>query len=75
MQVTQSSGTFAEAVLQLLESHPNKAFSLVTTDGKQERGYAPVIVGADFLRCRSGLGERENDRVYPLASIVSIMPS
>ena len=76
MQVTRATGTFADAIIQLLEAHPGgKAFAILTTDGKQERGYAPVTVGIDFLQCRSGLEERQNERLYPLAAIVSIMPS
>ena len=75
MQVTRTTGAFADAIAQLLEAHHSKAFSIVTADGKQERGYAPVTIGGDFLQCRSGLEERQNDRVYPLFSIVSIMPS
>jgi hypothetical protein len=75
VQVTRNDVAFADAVASLLEAHPSKAFSIVTTDGKQERGYAPVVIGNDFLQCRSGLDERQNDRVYPLFSIVSIMPS
>jgi hypothetical protein len=75
MQVTRNDDSFANAVAKLLEDHPSKAFSIATTDGKQERGYGPVTVGRDFLQCRSGVDERQNDRVYPLVAIVSIMPS
>lgn len=75
MEVTRENGVFADAVIKLLEGHRSKAFSIVTADGKQERGYAPVIVGRDFLQCRSSPDDKQNDRVYPLAAVISIMPS
>lgn len=75
MQVTRDEGMFADAVEKLLAGQKSKAFSIVTIDGKQERGYAPVTVGKDFLLCRSAPDERQNDRIYPLSAIVSIMPS
>ncbi|MCC7348907.1 MAG: hypothetical protein IT538_16075 [Variibacter sp.] len=75
MDITRDDSAFPEAILHLLEGHRSKVFSIVTVDGKQERGYAPVVVGRDYLRCRSGLEERQLDRIYPLTSIVSITPS
>jgi hypothetical protein len=75
MEVTRENGVFADAVIKLLEAHRSKAFSIVTADGKQERGYAPVIVGRDFLQCRSSPDDKQNDRVYPLSAVISIMPS
>jgi hypothetical protein len=75
MQVTRSANSFVDAVEQILGAHPSKAIAIVTVDGKQERGYGPIIIGTDFLQCRSGLEERQNDRLYPLASIVSVMPA
>jgi hypothetical protein len=75
MQVTRDDGLFADAVEKLLGGHRSKAFSVVTADGKQERGYAPVTIGAGFLQCRSGADDKQNDRIYPLSAIISIMPS
>ena len=75
MQVTRTETSFADSVATLLEIHKPKVFSIVTIDGKQERGYAPVTVGTDFLMCQSSQEERQNPRIYPLSAIVSIMPS
>ncbi len=75
MQVTRDDGGFADAIEKLLAGQKSKAFAIVTIDGKQERGYAPVTIGKDFLMCRSGTDERQNDRIYPLSAIVSITPS
>jgi hypothetical protein len=75
MEVTRDDGVFADAVAKLLAGHRSKAFSVVTADGKQERGYAPVIIGKDFLQCRSGADEKQNERIYPLIAIISILPS
>lgn len=75
MQVTRQDGVFADAIEKMLTAHRSKVFSILTVDGKQERGYAPVIIGADFLQCRSGMDENQHDRLYPLAAITSITPS
>jgi hypothetical protein len=75
MQVDRDEGVFADAIARLLEAHRYKAFSIVTADGKQERGYAPVTIGRDFLQCRSSADANQNDRVYPLAAIISVTPS
>jgi hypothetical protein len=75
MQVTRQDSEFADAVDKLLAGHRSKAFSVVTADGKQERGYAPVTIGKDFFQCRSGADESQNDRIYPLSAIISITPS
>jgi hypothetical protein len=75
MQVTRQDAVFADAVEKLLAAHRSKAFSVVTADGKQERGYAPVTIGKDFFQCRSGADDNQNDRIYPLAAIISITPS
>jgi hypothetical protein len=75
MQVTRLDSQFADAVDKLLAGHRSKAFSVVTADGKQERGYAPVTIGKDFFQCRSGADDHQNDRIYPLAAIISITPS
>lgn len=75
MQVTRDDGVFADAVAKLLGGHRSKAFAIVTADGKQERGYAPVTIGRDFLQCRSSPDENQNERIYPLGAIISIMPS
>ena len=75
MQVSRTETSFADSVAALLETHKPRVFSIVTIDGKQERGYAPVIVGPDFLMCQSGAEERQNQRIYPLGAIVSVTPS
>jgi hypothetical protein len=75
MQVTRQDSQFADAVDTLLAAHRSKAFSVVTADGKQERGYAPVTIGKDFFQCRSGADDNQNDRIYPLSAIISITPS
>jgi hypothetical protein len=75
MQVVRQDSVFADAIEKLLGGHRSRAFSVVTADGKQERGYAPVTIGRDFLQCRSGADEKENERVYPLSAIISITPS
>jgi hypothetical protein len=74
MQATRDEGGLADAVRALLEGHHSKAFVIVTADGKQERGYAPVVIGSDFLQCRSGPTETQC-RVYPLHAIISITPA
>lgn len=75
MQVTRVGINFVDAVAALLEAHKSRVFSIVTIDGKQERGYAPVTLGRDFLQCQSGPEERQNPRIYPLGAIVSVTPS
>jgi hypothetical protein len=75
MDVTRDEVVFADALAKLLTGHRSKAFSVVTADGKQERGYAPVTIGRDFLQCRSAADEKQNDRIYPLAAIISVTPS
>jgi hypothetical protein len=75
MQVTRQDNQFADAVDKLLAGHRTKAFSVVTADGKQERGYAPVTIGKDFFQCRSGTDDNQNDRIYPMGAIISITPS
>ena len=75
MQVTREVGAFGDAVEKLLTAHRSKAFSVVTADGKQERGYAPVTIGKDFFQCRSGADDNQNERIYPLGAIISITPS
>lgn len=75
MQITRVDTSFVEGVAALLEMHKPRVFSVVTIDGKQERGYAPVIIGRDFLQCLSGPDDRQNQRIYPLSAIVSILPS
>jgi hypothetical protein len=75
MEVTRQDNQFADAVDKLLAGHRSKAFSVVTADGKQERGYAPVTIGKDFFQCRSGANDNQSDRIYPLSAIISITPS
>ena len=75
MQIIRQDSSFADAIMALLETHRSKVFSVVTADGKQERGYAPVIIGRDFLQCQSSPDERPNQRVYPFSAIVSVTPS
>jgi hypothetical protein len=75
MQVTRQDSLFADAVAALLTAHPSRAFSVVTADGKQERGYGPVTVGKDFLQCRAGADERQGERIYLLSGIISITPA
>jgi hypothetical protein len=73
MDVSRTTINFADAVEALLAGHRSKVFSVVTIDGKQERGYAPVTLGADYLQCHSADGQ--NVRIYPLRSLVSITPA
>ena len=75
MQIIRQDNSFADAIMAMLEAHRSKVFSVVTTDGKQERGYAPVIIGRDYLQCQSSLDERTSQRVYPFSAIVSVTPS
>jgi hypothetical protein len=75
VQITRNDSAFADALAQLLQAHRPNAFSIATVDGKQERGYGPVIIGSDFLQCQSSPDEKQNERIYPLSSIVSVMPS
>ena len=75
MQITRQDNSFAEAIMALLEAHRPKVFSVVTADGKQERGYAPVIIGRDFLQCQSSSDERPSQRIYPFSAIISVTPS
>ncbi|MEA2933714.1 MAG: hypothetical protein QOD74_360 [Variibacter sp.] len=75
MQITRQDISFADGVATLLEAHKSRVFSIVTADGKQERGYAPIFFGRDFLQCQSAPDDRQNQRIYPFSAIISIMPT